>query len=60
VLPDIRTVEAAATAEVGSTPAVERIGLVFASGAKSYPIIDFDYAIVKARQPNAQVAKISG
>jgi phosphate transport system substrate-binding protein len=39
------------------TPPDERIGLIFAPGAQSYPIINYEYAIVKRQQPNADTAK---
>jgi phosphate transport system substrate-binding protein len=39
------------------TPADERVGLIFAPGAQSYPIVNYEYAIVKSQQPNADTAK---
>lgn len=56
VLPDAKTVGAAATALEGKTPADERISLIFAPGPDSYPIINYEYAIVNRRQPTAAVA----
>lgn len=38
------------------TPPDERITLVFALGANSYPLINYEYATVSETQPNAQVA----
>ena len=56
VLPTAQTISAAAGELVSKTPADERISLVFAPGADSYPIINYEYAIVNARQPNAETA----
>jgi phosphate transport system substrate-binding protein len=57
VLPDAQTVQAAANAMVGKTPADERISLIFAAGANSYPIINYEYAIVNAQQPDRTEAQ---
>lgn len=56
VLPDDSTVKAAAAAMVAKTPQDERISLIFAPGAESYPIINYEYALVKQRQSSPQVA----
>lgn len=56
VLPTVENVQAAAAARSAETPKDERISLIFAPGADSYPIINYEYAIVKAKQPNATVA----
>ncbi|HVA36278.1 MAG TPA: phosphate ABC transporter substrate-binding protein PstS [Candidatus Dormibacteraeota bacterium] len=56
VLPTAENVSAAAAALVSKTPADERISLIFAPGAKSYPIINYEYAIVREQQPNAETA----
>ncbi len=50
------TVNAAAGEFSGKTPADERISLIFAPGANSYPIINYEYAIVNAQQANADTA----
>jgi phosphate transport system substrate-binding protein len=50
-------VSAAASGLIDKTPADERISLVFADGADSYPIINYEYAIVNAKQPNPETAK---
>lgn len=50
------TVSAAAAAMVGKTPSDERVSLIFAPGAQSYPIINYEYALVKQRQPSSQIA----
>ncbi len=56
LLPNPHTVGAAAAELVGKTPADERISLIFAPGEASYPIINYEYAIVNQRQENAGVA----
>jgi phosphate transport system substrate-binding protein len=56
VLPNDATVKAAADAMVAKTPSDERISLIFAPGAQSYPIINYEYALVKQRQPSPAVA----
>jgi phosphate transport system substrate-binding protein len=57
VLPDHTTISAAVNQMSAKTPPDERIGLIFAPGAQSYPIINYEYAIVKRQQPNADTAK---
>ena len=49
-------IEAAAAAKVPDTPTDERISLIFAPGANAYPIINYEYAVVKADQPSAATA----
>jgi len=56
VLPTAQTIAAAASALVSRTPEDERISLVFAPGADSYPIINYEYAIVNPHQPNGETA----
>jgi phosphate transport system substrate-binding protein len=56
VLPSAATISAAAAALTPRTPADERLTLVFAPGADSYPLINYEYAIVSTRQPNRQLA----
>jgi phosphate transport system substrate-binding protein len=54
--PNPRTVRAAA-AELGPrTPKDERLSLVFAPGADSYPLVNYEYAIVAAKQPDPATA----
>ncbi|MGH8114860.1 MAG: hypothetical protein ACREPS_07410, partial [Rhodanobacteraceae bacterium] len=43
-------------ATAAKTPRDARISLIFAPGARSYPIINYEYAIVNARQSNRAVA----
>jgi len=57
VLPTISNVQAAADSMVAKTPNDERISLIFAPGANAYPIINYEYAIVKAGQANGDTAK---
>jgi phosphate transport system substrate-binding protein len=56
VMPTSQNISAAASAMLANTPADERISLVFAPGADSYPIINYEYAIVNARQSNPAMA----
>jgi phosphate transport system substrate-binding protein len=56
VLPSAKTAMAAAAEMVAKTPKDERISLIFAPGAESYPIINYEYAIVKAHQPSSDTA----
>ncbi len=56
VLPSSDTVGAAASSVVTSTPADERISMVFAPGANAYPIANYEYAIVNSTQPDAATA----
>ena len=57
VLPTAKTISAAAQSVASTTPADERISMVFAPGADAYPIVNYEYAIVKADQPDAATAK---
>ncbi len=57
VLPNAATISSAAAALTPRTPADERLTLVFAPGVNSYPLINYEYAIVSEKQPNAQVAE---
>ncbi len=56
LLPTARTGKAAAAQMVSKTPKDERISLIFAPGRESYPIINYEYAIVSRRQPSAAMA----
>jgi phosphate transport system substrate-binding protein len=56
VLPDVRTVQAAVEATASKTPKDERISLIFAPGAESYPIINYEYAILNSRQSSQETA----
>ena len=56
VLANPRTVNAAVNAMAAKTPPDERISLIFAPGADSYPIINYEYSIINPRQPDAATA----
>jgi phosphate transport system substrate-binding protein len=56
LLPTAETITSAAAALTPRTPPDERLTLVFAPGANSYPLINYEYAVVSEKQPNAQVA----
>jgi len=56
LLPSTRTGAAAAAVMVPKTPKDERISLIFAPGPESYPIINYEYALVSRRQPSPQMA----
>jgi phosphate transport system substrate-binding protein len=56
LLPTAATVTAAAAALTPRTPPDERLTLVFAPGADSYPLINYEYALVSDKQANPQVA----
>ncbi|MDE2480567.1 MAG: phosphate ABC transporter substrate-binding protein PstS [bacterium] len=53
VLPTASTIHAAASSLTSKTPSDERISLIFAPGAESYPIINYEYAIVNPQQGDA-------
>lgn len=56
VLPTAATGMAAANVMIAKTPKDERISLIFAPGAESYPIINYEYALVSRRQPSGDTA----
>jgi phosphate transport system substrate-binding protein len=56
VPPDPADVSAAVEETASKTPPDERMSLIFAPGPKSYPIINYEYAIVKADQPSPRQA----
>lgn len=56
LLPSAGTIAAAASELTPRTPDDERLTLVFAPGANSYPLINYEYAIVSARQSNPAMA----
>jgi phosphate transport system substrate-binding protein len=53
VLPTATSIHAAAAALDAKTPSDERISLIFAPGEESYPIINYEYAIVNPKQSDA-------
>ena len=57
VLPTAESVKAAADALSEKTPADESLSLIFAPGDKSYPIVNYEYAVVNAKQPDAAMGR---
>lgn len=49
-LPTTENIQAAASAQMSTVKADERVSLIDAPGATSYPIINFEYAIVNSQQ----------
>ena len=56
LLPSPETVSAAASVLDPRTPADERLSLAFAPGDNSYPLINYEYAVVSTRQPDPATA----
>ena len=56
LLPTTATITAAAAVLTPRTPPDQRLTLVFAPGPDSYPLINYEYAVVSSTQPNSQVA----
>lgn len=56
VMPIRNNIVAAAQAMVPHTPKDERVSLIYAPGKTSYPIINYEYAIVKKTQSSKAVA----
>ena len=56
VKPNQQTTLAAAQAKGGSTPADLRASLIYADGAQSYPIVNYEYLLVKSKQPDSNTA----
>jgi phosphate transport system substrate-binding protein len=54
---DSTTVAAAAAAQTAKTPANQTISLINGPGANSYPIINYEYAIIDTKQTNAVKAE---
>jgi phosphate transport system substrate-binding protein len=57
VLANDRTVSSAAAATAAKTPKDERLSLIFAPGAESYPIINYEYAIVNSAKAPPEIGK---
>lgn len=57
VLPVQSTIQAAAQAMYKSTPPDERISMIYAPGSQSYPIINYEYAIIQSKQASPRMAK---
>ncbi len=56
VMPTAANIAAAASTMVSDTPADERLSLIYAPGATSYPIINYEYAIVQSKQSDSTTA----
>jgi phosphate transport system substrate-binding protein len=56
VLPTAATIMAGATSLGVRTPPDERLSLVFAPGEASYPLVNYEYAVVSTRQPDPATA----
>ena len=56
VLPTQETITSAAADLTPRTPPDERLTLVFAQGAQSYPLINYEYAVVTAKQSDPAIA----
>jgi phosphate transport system substrate-binding protein len=57
VQPNPTTVEAAVSAGAGNVPDDLAAPLIYEDGAQSYPIVNFEYVVVKAQQSSADVAQ---
>jgi len=56
LLPTPQSIADAAAQLDPRTPSYERISLVFAPGGNSYPLINYEYAVVSRSQPDAATA----
>ncbi|WP_218001763.1 phosphate ABC transporter substrate-binding protein PstS [Paraburkholderia acidipaludis] len=56
VLPTKATIMAGAASLGARTPADERLTLVFAPASGSYPLVNYEYAVVSTRQPDPATA----
>jgi len=56
LLPTPETVSAAASMLDSRTPPDERLSLVFAPGARSYPLINYEYVMISRRQADGATA----
>jgi phosphate transport system substrate-binding protein len=56
VLPNADTVSAGASMLDPRTPPDERLSLVFAPGDQSYPLVNYEYAVVSKNQANTDTA----
>lgn len=60
LLPEEGTIRAAAAAMGGKIPRNEAVSLVFQPGARSYPLVNYEYAIVNTRLPPAAADALRG
>jgi phosphate transport system substrate-binding protein len=56
VLPSKETITAGAASLGPRTPADERLSLVYAPASGSYPLVNYEYAVVSTRQPDPATA----
>jgi phosphate transport system substrate-binding protein len=56
MLPNASTIVAEASGFASKTPPNETISLIYGPAPQGYPIINYEYAIVSTRQPNATTA----
>jgi phosphate transport system substrate-binding protein len=56
LLPNAVTIAAGAAMLDRRTPSDQRLSLVFAAGDDSYPLINYEYAVVSIRQPDPETA----
>jgi phosphate transport system substrate-binding protein len=56
VLPTPTSIAAAAQSVANTTPADERISMIFAPGSNAYPIVNYEYAVVNGTQPDSDTA----
>jgi phosphate transport system substrate-binding protein len=57
LLPTSSTVDSAVQASLSKVPADLAASLIYASGPNSYPIVNFEYIIVKDKQPSTTIAQ---
>ena len=57
LLPDAKSIQAAATGFAGQTPANQAISLIDGPAADGYPIVNYEYAIVNAAQKDTATAQ---
>lgn len=50
-------VQSAVNAQYTSTPPDERLSMIYGPGANSYPIVNYEYALVKQHQSSTQLAQ---
>jgi phosphate transport system substrate-binding protein len=55
-LPDAATIQASVGAFVSLTPPSETISMIDGPGAAGYPIVNYEYAVVSTKQPDAAKA----
>ena len=56
VLPTSETISEASSSVANTTPADERISIVFTPGTNAYPIVNYEYAIVNSKMANKKEA----